>query len=59
MHVEVRVVTTLVESKSQMRCGEMALEWRMVEQFSQDKMGFLPCFVNCTRLCQILVSQVL
>lgn len=57
--MKVRVMMTWVESKGQMGYEEMYLERGMVGQFTQDRMAFLPCFVNCMRLRQILISQVL
>lgn len=59
VHVKVGVIMTWVESQSRMGCGEMGLEWGTAGQFRQDRMAFLPCFINCTRFCQILVSQAL
>lgn len=59
VHRKVGVMMTWVESKSQRGCREMLLEWGMVGMFRQDRVAFRPQFINCTRLCQILVSQVL
>lgn len=38
--------------------GTVSLEGGMIEWFRQDVMAFLPTFINCARLYQMLIPDV-